>query len=154
MSRYFSLETPGATGTDVIVLSSVVPATLDCSKRPEHGVGTSSEGMMSWFSAHPALDATMPQPARLGAATGSWSDVQLADDSNQPCLDGVVPVTGQPDGQESWSICPGGKMRLYVLDLPSGDTVTIVIDPAVSGTDFQSLIDEAAPVVESFRFLK
>ena len=39
-----------------------------------------------------------------------------------------------------------------MLDLPSGDTVTIVITAAVS--DFQSVIDEAAPVVESFEFLR
>ena len=45
-------------------------------------------------------------------------------------------------------------MRVYVLDVPSGDTVTIVIDPRQSASDFQSLIAQAAPVVESFDFLK
>jgi hypothetical protein len=46
------------------------------------------------------------------------------------------------------------KERFYVLDLPSGDTVTIVIDEAQSASGFRSLIDQAAPVVESFRFLR
>jgi hypothetical protein len=152
--RYFSLETPGATGTDVIVLSSVVAAARDCSKQPAQGVGTSSEAMTSWLSAHPALDATTPRPVRLGAATGSWVDVQLADDWNRTCSNGLVLVTGNPDDPQSWSIYGSEKERYYVLDLPSGDTVTIVIDAAVSGTDFRSLIEQAAPVVESFRFLK
>ena len=61
-------------------------------------------------------------------------------------------VTGHPDHPQTWDI-GSEKMRVYVLDVPSGDTVTIVIDPRASGSDFQSLIDQAAPVVESFDFL-
>jgi hypothetical protein len=153
--RYFSLETPGASSTDVIVLSSVVAAQPGCSKHlTAQGVGTSSEAMTNWLSTHPALDATTPQPVRLGAATGSYVDVQLADDWNQTCANGLVLVTGEPDDPQSWGIYgKDQKERFYVLDLPSGDTVTIVIDDLAEG-GFQSLIDEAAPVVESFRFLK
>jgi len=153
-ARYFSLETPGATGTDVIVLSGVVAAAPDCLGRPAQGVGTSSEAMTSWLSANPALDATTPRPVRLGAATGSYVDVQLAADGNRTCRNGLGLLTGHPDHPENWPITGGQTLRLYVLDPPSGDTVTIVIDPAESGMDFQSLIAQAAPVVESFDFLK
>ncbi len=152
--RYFSLETPGASGTDVIALSGVVAAAPDCSDRPAHGVGTSSEAMMNWLSAHPALDATTPRPVKLGEATGSYVDVQLAAGWDQTCSNGLVLVTGQPHARQNWGIYASDKIRLYVLDLPSGDTVTIVIDPTVSPSDFPSLIAQAAPVVESFRFLK
>ena len=41
--------------------------------------------MTNWLSAHPALDATTPRPVTLGAATGSYVDVQLAADWNQTC---------------------------------------------------------------------
>jgi hypothetical protein len=151
--RYFSLETPGASSTDVIVLSSVVAAAPDCSKRPAQGVGTSSEAMTNWLSAHPALDATTPHPVTLGAATGSYVDVQLASDWN--CQNGLALVTGEPDDPQNWGIYGNDKERFYVLDLPSGDTVTIVIDLDPSAEfEFRSLIDQAAPVVESFRFLK
>ena len=95
----------------------------------KQGVGTSSEAMTSWLSTHPALDATTPRPVTLGAATGSYVDVQLAADWNQTCPNGLGLVTGQPDDPQSWSISGPRRMRLYVLDLPSGDTVTIVIDP-------------------------
>jgi hypothetical protein len=149
----FSLKTPGAPDTNVIALSNLVAAAPDCSRRPAQGVGTSSEAITSWLSTHPALDTTTPRPVTLGAATGSYVDVQLADDWNLTCRDGLTLVTRSPEGEESWSIYDGGKMRLYVLDLPSGDTVTIVIDPQ-GYVGFQELIDEAAPVVESFRFLK
>ncbi len=151
--RYFSLETPGASGTDVIALSSVVAAASDCSNQPAQGVGTSSEAMTSWLSTHPALDATAPHPVRLGAATGSYVDVQLAGDWNQTCPNGLTLVTGHPDDPQSWAIYGSERERFYVLDLPSGDTVTIVIDEAQSASGFRSLIDQAAPVVESFRFL-
>jgi hypothetical protein len=150
--RYFSLETPGSTGTDVIALSSVVAAATDCSLRPARSVGTSSDAMTSWLVAHPALSATAPRPVTLGAATGSYVDVQLANDWNQRCAQGLPLVTGHPGDPQSWSIDWGMKERFYVLDLPSGDTVTIVITGVAS--DFQNLIAEAAPVVESFRFLK
>lgn len=150
--RYFSLETPGSLNTNVIVLSSVVAAATDCSTRAMQGVGTSSDAMTSWLSTHPALDATAPRPVRLSAATGSFVDVQVAADWDQRCPRGLALVTGSPDDPQSWSINRFRKERLYVLDLPSGDTVTIVITAAVS--DFQSVIDEAAPVVESFEFLR
>jgi hypothetical protein len=154
-NRNLSFETPGASGTDVIVLSNVVAAKPDCSTDPKQGVGTSSEAMISWLSTHPALDATAPHPVTLGAATGSYVDVQLARDWNQTCRDGIVLVTAQPDDMENWGIYgEGQKERFYVLDLPSGDTVTIVIDEGTSPDVFQSLIDEAAPVVESFHFLE
>jgi hypothetical protein len=150
--RYFSLETPGAYGTDVIALSSVVAAAPDCSYRPAQGVGTSSEAMTRWLTTHPAFDATTPRPVRLGVATGSYVDVQLAADWSQTCGP-LGLLTGHPDAPQTWDI-GSEEMRLYVLDLPSGDTVTIVIDPRLSASDFQSLIAQAAPVVESFDFLK
>jgi hypothetical protein len=151
--RYFSMQTPGAADSNVIAMSGLVAAAADCSKRPAEGVGTSSEAITSWLTTHPALDTTTPRPVTLGAATGSWVDIQLADDWNQTCPNGLFLLTRSPDGGESWEIFEGGKMRLYILDLPSGATVTIVIDSQGMG-GFQSLIDEAAPVVESFRFLK
>jgi hypothetical protein len=150
----FSLETPGAVGTDVIVLKNVVAAAADCSLDPKPGVGTSSEAMISWLSTHPALHATTPHPVTLGAAAGSYVDVRLANDWTRTCPSGLTLVTRHPDDMENWGIYSSEKERFYVLDLPSGDTVTIVIDPTQSPNDFQSLIEIAAPVVESFRFLK
>lgn len=153
-NRYFALKTPGASGTDVIVLSNVVAAQADCSNKPKQGVGTSSEAITSWLSTHPALDATAPQPVRLGSATGSYMDVQLASDWNQTCSNGLNLVTAHPAHPEAWAISGSAKERFYVLDLPSGGTVTIVIDDTYSPSDFQTLIDQVAPVVDSFRFLR
>ena len=152
-ARYFSLDATDEPGAKLILLSDVVAARSDCSDRPKRGVGTSSDAMTSWLSTHPALDATTPRAVTLGAAAGSWVDVRLAADWNQTCPNGLTLVTRQPDGPQTWAINGDEKMRFYVLDLPGGGTVTIVVG-APSASDFQHVIAEAAPVVESFDFHK
>jgi hypothetical protein len=145
---------------DFYVFSSFVPARSDCSARPEQGVGRSSDAMTSWLSTHPALDASAPREVTLGGATGSWVDVQLADDWDYTCpggpTGGLRLVTGHPGRAGMWSIVPYEKIRFYVLDLPAGDTVTIVISATdtyiTPDTYFDDVIDKAAPVVESFKF--
>jgi hypothetical protein len=150
-------ELPAGWGSyyDFWVFSSFVPARSDCSDRPKQGVGRSSDAMTSWLSTHRALDATTPREVTLGGATGSWVDVQLADDWEYTCpggsQGGLRLLTGEPDNSFGmWSIVPNEKIRFYVLDVPASDTVTIVISTNVS--DFNDAIDLAAPVVESFEF--
>ena len=145
--RFFSLDMPD--GSKVIVLSDVVAAKSDCTARPKQDVGTSSEAMTTWLSRDPALDATAPRPVTLGAATGSYVDVKLAAGLNPGCP--VTIVTGHPDRPQGWDLSLGDKERYYVLDLPSGHTVTIVV--TAYGGDLHKVMDEAAPVIESFRFL-
>ena len=149
---YFELSPPEAPEWwgDFWVVSSFVPARSDCTDRPEQGVGWSSDAMTSWLSTHPALDATTPREVTLGGATGSWVDVQLADDWDQTCSGGLTLVTGHPDSIGKWLIAGNEKIRFYVLDVPAGDTVTIVI--YATDASFNDVIDLAAPVVDSFRF--
>jgi hypothetical protein len=147
--RYFGFEGPGS--AHLMALSSVVPARSDCSDRPMPGVGTSSDAMTRWLARHPALDTTGPINITLGAASGRWLDVRLAEDWERSCPDGLTLVTGRPEGEESWEIYPNERIRLYVLDVPSGDTVTIVTGN-VRERIFHEVIDEAVPVVESFEF--
>ena len=70
------------------------------------------------------------------------------------CPYGRQLVTRHPDGPQGWGIGPTDKIRLYVLDLPGSDTVTIVVDSPSGGSKFQDLMDLTAPVVESFNFHK
>jgi hypothetical protein len=153
-ARYFSLDATDGSA-HLIVLTNVVANASDCSSRPKQGVGTSSDAMTSWLSASPALVATTPRPVTLGGATGSYVDVQLAARGiRKNCPNGLVGlVTAQPDHPQGWSIGPDDKDRVYVLDLPAGGTVTIVVS-AFLATDFHDVIDQAAPVVESFNFHK
>ena len=112
--------------------------------------------MTSWLSTHPALDATTPREVTLGGATGSWVDVQLADDWDYTCpggpMGGLRLVTGRARQASGMArSCRNEKIRFYVLDLPAGDTVTIVIS-ATDAMYFDDVIDLASPVVESFKF--
>jgi len=153
-ARYYSWDLNDGSMTHLIALSSVVAATPDsCVVQPAQGVGTSSDAMTNWLSTHPALDATTPRPVTLGAATGSYVDIQIADDWNQTCAQGLALLTGKPSTRSSWSIYGPGKLRIYVLDVPGGDTVSIVVD-VPQKSDFPNVIDGAAAFVESFEFLK
>jgi hypothetical protein len=152
-ARFFSLDATDGSA-HLIVLTNVVANASDCSSRPKQGVGTSSGAMTSWLSASPALDATTPRPVRVGGATGNYVDVQLsARGIGKNCPNGLGLVTAQPDHPQGWSIGAGEKDRVYVLDLPAGGTVTIVVD-VFDKSDFNVVMAEAAPVVESFNFLK
>ena len=150
-ARYYSWDAMDGSSAHLIVLRGVVAARSDCTTRPKRGVGRSSDAMTTWLSTHPALDATTPRAVTLGAATGSYVDVTLAADWHQTCGNGLVLVTGQADHRQSWSISGGEKLRFYVLDLPGGDTVTIVVN-VPHASDFQDVIAEATPLVESFDF--
>jgi len=152
-ARYFSLDATDGSA-HLIVLSDVVASAADCSVRPKQGVGTSSDAITSWLSTHPDLHATTPRPVSLGGAAGSYVDVQLnADGIAKHCPRELGLVTAKPDHPQSWSIAEGAKQRYYVLDLPAGGTVTIVIT-AYQASDFPNVIDQAVPVVESLDFRK
>jgi hypothetical protein len=152
-ARYYSWDAMDGSSTHLIVLRGVVASRSDCTLRPKRGVGRSSEAMTSWLSTHPALDATTPQAIELGGAAGSFVDVELAADWDQTCRNGLVLVTAKADHRQSWSIFAREKLRFYVLDLPGGGTVTIVVN-VPHASDFQRVITEATPLVESFDFHK
>jgi hypothetical protein len=148
--RYFSLDATDGSA-HLIVLSNVWASASElCSDRPKEGVGTNA--ITSWLSTRPALDATTPRPVRLGAATGSYVDIQLAARGiRKNCPNGLGLVTGKPEPPQGWGILAGQRERVYVLDLYAGGTVTILIT-AYQASDFRNVIDQATPVVQSFDF--
>ena len=150
-ARYYSWDATDGSGTHLILLRGVVAARSDCTTHPKRGVGRSSDALTSWLSTHPALDSSTPQQITLDGATGSWVDVRVAADWDQTCANGLVLVTAKADRPQAWSIVAGEKLRFYVLDRPGGDTVTIVVN-VPDARDFQQVITEATPLVESFDF--
>ena len=153
-ARYYSWDATDGSSGHLIVLRGVVAARSDCTTRPKRGVGRSSDALTSWLSTHPALDATTPQAIELGRAAGSFVDVELAAGWDQTCRNGLVLVTAKAaDHRQSWSIFGDEELRIYVLDLPGGGTVTIVVN-VPHASDFQEVIAEATPLVESFDFHK
>src|SRR5262245_31467598 len=150
-SGWLRLDMPSSAPGSFYALMNVKATRPDCSDRLNQSVGASSHAITTWFSRHPALDATTPQPITLGAASGSWVDLELARGWDQICPHGL-PLLSNPTGGESWGIEHNTeKLRFYVLDLPDGNTVTIVVDTQ-HAKDFKDVIHKAAPVVESFDF--
>jgi hypothetical protein len=150
---WLRLDAPSseAPGTSFYALMNVRATRPDCSDRLNQSVGASSDAITRSFSRHPALDATAPRPITLGAASGSWVDLKLAPGWDQTCPEGL-PLLSNPKGGESWGIeHDAEKLRFYVLDLPDGNTVTIVVDVR-HASDFKDVIARAAPVVKSFDF--
>jgi len=152
--RNFTLRTtPELDSTGIILLlRDVVAAAPDCSGRANHDVGTSSEAMTTWMSTNPAFEATSPQRVNVGGATGYRVDLQQTEGWDRTCDFADVPlVTGKPDGMPSWSVAVGERMRVFVLDMSDGSTVTIVVQPDVPA-DSASFMDEALPIVDSIGF--
>jgi len=150
---WLRLEAPSsvASGTQVYALMNMRATLPDCTGRPDQTVGASSDAITRWLSRYRALDATSPRPITLPGASGSWVDLELAQGWDQTCLNGPV-LLANPRGGESWGIeHTTEKMRFYVLDLPDGNTVTVVVD-ARHAADFEDVVREAASVVESFDF--
>ena len=150
---WLSLNPPPAieSGTSFYVLSNMRATRPDCSNQPNQSVGSSSEAMTRWFSRHPALEATSPRPITLPGASGSWVDLKLAAGWDQSTCPHGLPLIMNPHG-EGWGFEHNtDEMRFYVLDLPDGNTVTIVVD-VQHAKDFNNVIDQAAPVVKSFDF--
>jgi hypothetical protein len=150
---WLSLNPPPAMehGLSLYVLSNMRATRPDCSDQPNQSVGSSSEAMTRWLSRHPALDATSPRPITLPGASGSWLDFKLAAGWDQSACPHGLPLIMNPHG-EGWGFEHNtDEMRFYVLDLPDGNTVTIVVD-ARHASNFKDVIAQAAPVVKSFDF--
>jgi hypothetical protein len=47
---------------------------------------------------------------------------------------------------------PGDRMRLYLVDLPSGSARILSIAIVASESDFDGVVESAQPVVDSFEF--
>ena len=150
---WLALNPPPAeeSGISFYVLSNMRATRPGCSSALDENVGASSGATTRWLSQHPALDATAPRPIKLGAASGSWVDLQLAPGRDVTCPNGL-PLLSNPKGGESWGIEHNtDKIRFYVLDLPDGKTVTVVVDVR-QASNFDDAIGQVAPVVNTFDF--
>jgi hypothetical protein len=128
----------------------------DCARGAEPGVGSTSSELAAWIKGLPGLEVSNPTLASLGGLRGVSLDVAIRDDWTASCPfangNRTVPlITGPNDSSYHWVTYGDEKARLYILDVPGGGTVTVMVDTVFSD-QFADLVAAAAPIVRSMEF--
>lgn len=95
----------------------------------------------------PNFEATAPVAARIGGLDALSMDVALAP-GGRNCGVGMIVIS-------RWihSLEPGLRLRLYLVDLPEGMSVdTLAITVVAPEGEFEEVLAEAEPIIESIRF--
>lgn len=157
----------GATFHDGIYVFRAPNATSATSRTVVNGVGTKAGDLSRWLYGHVDLVPSSPAPVTIGGASGFRLEIALpttahtssdrctADHGEPRCeslfVSNVAAATpGGPDWFDFGMVGPETAV-IYLLDVPSGDTVMVVIDD-VDGVDRDALIGAATPIVNSFVF--
>lgn len=138
------------------VFRDVVAASQDpaCPTAAEPGVGKTSSELVAWMRGNNGLAVGAPVMASVGGLRGTQVDIAIAPGWTQSCsfASGLPTVPLLTDGVGlRWVLAGSERLRLYVLDMPSGGTVIVDLD-AFDGDLYAPLIDSAAPAVKSLQF--
>lgn len=128
---------------------------------PEPGVGTTANDLAQWLVGHADLDTSTPTPVTLGGANGYRLTVSVptgtrtdpdhcTTDHREPRCASLF-ISSDPAASYGFGLVGPEVAVVYLLDLPSGDTVMVVIDD-VDGIDQPGLEAAAIPIVNSLSF--
>jgi hypothetical protein len=104
--------------------------------------GSAAAELVDSLVADEALVTSEPVDVAIGSLTGMRVDAHLDADWNESC-------TANPDDPAAKDEDYRG--RFVFLDTPGGGKLLIIID-SVTSADFEPLLAEAMPIVESFQF--
>jgi hypothetical protein len=91
------------------------------------------------------FEATTPSPVTIGGAPALQMDVVN--------IAGAIVCEGRPRVAVSrYEPAPGDRMRLYLVDLPGGSARILSIAIVASESHFDSVVESAEPVLDSFEF--
>jgi hypothetical protein len=94
---------------------------------------------------NPEFETTPPLPVTIGGVPALQMDVVSTGE--------FVVCDGRPRLAVTRNeLEPGHRMRLYLVDLPGGSARILSIAVVAPETSFDSVIEEAAPVLDSFEF--
>ena len=123
-----------------------------CSEEAEPGIGNTRADLAAWLRGHPGLVVTEQPDVTIDGNPATVLDLGVADAWTETCNE-AAPFVAAPvffSGYH-WALAKNDRMRVILVDLPSGTTAAIVID-VESPSTFEALIDETMPIVESFDF--
>jgi hypothetical protein len=132
----------------------------ECEPQVKPDTGRSVDELISHVAQHPGLTTSAPQSITIDGHPGRMIDVSIAPSWTGRCPEVPDPIlilfteagrdmTGS--GLEQPGLWRTDKVRLVLLDLGDGDVLLVSIvarDPA----DFDGLMNETMPIVESLTF--
>ena len=126
-----------------------------CPETAAAGVGSSAKELVEWIRGRPGLVVTDPKPVTVGGLSGQRIDVSIKDTWTASCpfangTPTVALLVGGAGGFR-WVVAGNERLRLDVLEVPSGGTVIVDVD-AFDGTLMTDLLKLATPIVDSFSF--
>jgi|SRR3954454_7786835 hypothetical protein len=128
-----------------------------CPGTVEPGVGTSAKALANWLTTLPGLVTTTPRSVTVGGLSGRTIDVRLSPSWKRTCPysegKAYVPMftNGNLTDNFDWGLTAGGRMRLFLLNLPDGRTMLVDVE-APDASTFDALVPDAMPVIQSFQF--
>jgi hypothetical protein len=128
---------------------------------PQAGIGTTAGELAAWLAAHPDLVASDPTPVTIGGASGQRLTLSLptgtrtapdhcTTDHGEPRCASLF-LSSDPDANYGFGLVGPESVVVFLLDLPSAETVMVVIDD-VDGVDQPMLEAAAMPIVNSLSF--
>jgi hypothetical protein len=130
----------------LVVLADPRPIETGCVEGP---APTDAEALAQSLRSDPDLEATEPVPVHIAGVEALQMDVLAATSGN---LCDEVGVPGVVPGGMHTGLEPGKRMRLYLIDLPGGSARILSIAIVAPESRFESVVEQAAPILDSFEF--
>lgn len=155
-SAYLELRPLGSTEAGVHVFRDIKGASqaADCPTTVEPGVGSTSNDLVAWMRSLKGLNASSVAMASVGDLRGVSVDISIASGWTASCpfAGGMPTVALLTDGGNlRWVVAGNERLRLFILDLPGGGTITVDVD-AFDGSLFEAILAQATPVIRTFTF--
>jgi Concanavalin A-like lectin/glucanases superfamily len=130
---------------------------LPCREEPDPEVGVTIDALSDWYTSHPGLVTTGPEPITIGGLAGVVTDVSL----DPSWTNGCAWAGGQPsvgiiigDGPSSLThvlSSSGPEERLYLLQVEDGN---VAIEVGPEGESLEDYLEVVTPIIEGIRFGK
>ena len=147
-------------GSDVVgihLFRDPIAASQDkaCPETAEPGVGGTSSQLATWIRGLPGLIVSDPKMATVGGLRGVELDIGIRDGWTTSCsfANGAptVPLFVGQKASYRWIVAGAERLRIYLLDVPSGGTVVVDVDD-FDGSLIDRFLAQAAPIVASLSF--
>jgi hypothetical protein len=145
------LGNPGH-GSFFEIVADPLPVGAGCEAGP---APADAQALAQSIMTDPDLDVTAPVAVTVGGIDALHVDVVDAPGASTCASWGTRVITDGTDGNgwtPGWLGDEGGRMRLYLLDVPGGSAEVLAIAITASDERFEEVIEVAEPIVESIEF--